>query len=94
MNPNFFIVGGAKCATSNIAYYLNDHHDIFIPELNDINSNLEFSAHNFKTKGKMKVKNLNAEKIEKLTKDQMREINSHFIKERELLVFFGYTIIE
>jgi hypothetical protein len=35
MNPNFFIVGGAKCATSNISYYLNDHHDIFIPELNE-----------------------------------------------------------
>ena len=66
----------------------------FIPELNDINSDLEFSAHNFKTKGKMKVRSLNAEKIEKLTKDQMREINSHFIKERELLAFFGYTIIE
>ena len=66
----------------------------FIPELHDINSDLEFSAHNFKTKGKMKVRNLNAEKIDKLTKDQMREINSHFIKERELLAFFGYTIIE
>ena len=66
----------------------------FIPELKDINSDLEFSAHNFKTKGKMKVRNLNAEKIEKLTKDHIREINSHFIKERELLAFFGYTIIK
>ena len=35
MNPNFFIVGGAKCATTNISYYLNDHPDIFIPELNE-----------------------------------------------------------
>ena len=42
----------------------------------------------------MKVRNLNAEKIEKLTKNQMRELNSHFIKERELLAFFGYNIIE
>ena len=35
MNPNFFIVGGAKCATTNISYYLNDHPDIFIPELSE-----------------------------------------------------------
>tara|TARA_B110000438_G_scaffold57343_1_gene57402 strand:+ start:913 stop:1782 length:870 start_codon:yes stop_codon:yes gene_type:complete len=35
MNPNFFIVGGAKCATTNISYYLNDHPDIFIPKLNE-----------------------------------------------------------
>ena len=35
MPPNFFIVGGAKCATTNISYYLNDHPDIFIPELNE-----------------------------------------------------------
>lgn len=35
MQPNFFIVGGAKCATTNISYYLNDHPDIFIPELNE-----------------------------------------------------------
>ncbi len=35
MNPNFFIVGGAKCATTNISYYLNDHPDIFFPELNE-----------------------------------------------------------
>lgn len=33
MNPNFFIVGGAKCATTNISYYLNEHPDVFIPEL-------------------------------------------------------------
>ena len=35
MSPNFFIVGGAKCATTNISYYLNDHPDIFIPKLNE-----------------------------------------------------------
>ena len=35
MPPNFFIVGGAKCATTNISYYLNQHPDVFIPELNE-----------------------------------------------------------
>lgn len=35
MQPNFFIVGGAKCATTNISYYLNEHPDVFIPELNE-----------------------------------------------------------
>ena len=35
MGPNFFIVGGAKCATTNISYYLNQHSDVFIPELNE-----------------------------------------------------------
>ena len=42
-----------------------------IPEIGAINSNLEFSAHNFKTVGKMKVKNLNHEKISKLSTEQI-----------------------
>ena len=33
MKPNFFIVGGSKCGTTNMSYYLNDHPDVFIPEL-------------------------------------------------------------
>lgn len=33
MKPNFFIVGGSKCGTTNISYYLKEHHDVFIPEL-------------------------------------------------------------
>jgi hypothetical protein len=35
MKPNFFIVGGAKCGTTNISYYLNLHPKIFFPELNE-----------------------------------------------------------
>ena len=53
----------------------------FIPELGTINSNLEFSAHNFKTDGKMKIQNLNNEKINKLSADQINVINSFFKKE-------------
>ena len=32
MQPNFFIVGGSKCGTTNISYYLNEHDHVFIPE--------------------------------------------------------------
>lgn len=66
----------------------------FIPALGAINSDLEFKAHNFKTKARMKVKNLNYEKISKLTSDQKKVINSYFKKEVDLLNYFGYKIIE
>jgi hypothetical protein len=66
---------------------------LFIPELGDLDSDLEFSAHNFKTDGKMKVQNLNNEKIKKLSKNQLALINSYFKKEVELLNYFGYSII-
>ena len=35
MEPNFFIVGGSKCGTTNISYYLDLHQDVFISELNE-----------------------------------------------------------
>jgi len=66
----------------------------FIPELGNIDSDLEFSAHNFKTKGKMKIQNLNDEKINKLSSEQIKIINSYFKKEKSLLNYFGYSIIE
>ena len=66
----------------------------FIPELGNINSDLEFSAHNFKTKDKMKIQNLNDEKISKLSSDQIKEINSYFKQEESLLLYFGYSILE
>jgi hypothetical protein len=66
----------------------------FIPEIGNIDSDLEFSAHNFKTDGKMKIQNLNKEKIKKINKENMGIINSYFNKEIDLLEFFGYSIIE
>lgn len=30
--PNFFIIGAAKCGTTSLAYYLNQHPNIFIPK--------------------------------------------------------------
>ena len=35
MEPNFFIVGGSKCGTTNISYYLDLHQDVFISKLNE-----------------------------------------------------------
>ena len=46
-----------------------------------------------KTKEKMKIRNLNSEKIAKLTKEQVNEINIHFKEEEELLKYFNYSII-
>ena len=66
----------------------------FIPEIGDIDSDLEFSAHNFKTVGKMKIQNLNKEKIKMIKKANMVIINTYFNKEIDLLNFFGYSIIE
>ena len=31
MQPNFFIVGGSRCGTTNMSYYLNEHPQVFIP---------------------------------------------------------------
>lgn len=33
--PNFFIVGAAKCGTTSLASYLNQHPDIFIPDIKE-----------------------------------------------------------
>ena len=65
----------------------------FIPNLKDIKSEQKFKVHNFKTKGEMEITNLNSEKIAKLTKEQLNEINIHFKKEEELLQYFNYSII-
>jgi hypothetical protein len=35
LEPNFFIVGGSKCGTTNISYYLNLHSKVFVSKLNE-----------------------------------------------------------
>jgi len=65
----------------------------FIPIIGEIKSDIEFSAHNFKTKGKMKIQNLNKEKIEKISSKDLKVINAHFEVEKDLLNYFGYSII-
>ena len=64
-----------------------------LPEINDLNFNKIFSAHNFKNKF-LKITNLNHEKISKLKKTDISIINKIFSKEKELLDFFNFQIIK
>ena len=66
----------------------------FVPELNDINVNIEFTSHNFKSEVKMKMINLNEEKISKISDNDLEIINTVFIKQEELLNLFNYKIIK
>jgi hypothetical protein len=65
----------------------------FIPELADLDMNIDLTSHNFKKKGKMKMANLNDEKIAKISETDFEIINSIFEKEKDLLKEFGYKII-
>ena len=65
----------------------------FIPELSDLDVNIELTSHNFKTEGKMKMVNLNDEKIAKISETDFEIINSIFVKNENLLSEFGYKII-
>mgnify|MGYP001157366137 FL=1 len=63
-----------------------------LPEIDDLNFNKFFSAHNFKNKS-LKITNLNDEKISKLKKKDILKINKYFTKQKELLNFFEFQII-
>tara|TARA_B100001758_G_C18373778_1_gene593023 strand:+ start:13 stop:819 length:807 start_codon:yes stop_codon:yes gene_type:complete len=65
----------------------------FIPSTSDIKLKKKYNAHNFKSDKRMTINNLNQEKIKKLDKEQIKVINSYFIKEKELLEYFNYSII-
>ena len=64
------------------------------PKLDDLDIDMKFSAHNFKTKEKMKMTNLNSEKISKISDKDIEVINSVFEKRKDLLEFFNYKIEE
>ncbi len=65
----------------------------FLPELGDINVNQEFNAHNYKNE-KMKIMNLNKEKIRKLKDHEIQRINTVFHKAKDILSHFKYEMIE
>ncbi len=65
----------------------------FMPELSDLDMNIELTSHNFKSKGKMKKVNLNDEKIAKISETDFEIINSIFEKDKDILTEFGYKII-
>ncbi len=64
-----------------------------LPELNDIDIEKKFSAHNL-LNSKMKITNLNNQKIKLITKEELKIINTVFEKEKELLDYFNYQIIK
>ena len=66
----------------------------FIPEIGYIYSNITSKAHNYKGIKNMSIKNLNKDKIDNLTKKQIKEINSLLEKEKDLMDFFNYQIIK
>ena len=39
--PNFLIVGAAKCGTSSLHNYLNQHPNIFMPSFNKEGKNVK-----------------------------------------------------
>ena len=65
----------------------------FLPELNDINTNMNFSAHNLRAEKNMAITDLNIEKIAKIKRDDLLIINSLFKKEEGTLNYFNYHII-
>lgn len=67
-------------------------HD-FLPEINDIDVETDFNAHNFKNKP-MSIQNLNSEKINKLTQSQLEKINKVFSKYISLLESFNYEVMD
>ena len=66
----------------------------FIPELSDIDVEMKFTSHNFKSDEKMRMVNLNEEKISKISDVDLKIINSIFEKEKDLLKMFDYKIIK
>ena len=65
----------------------------FLPSLSDINTDLQFNAHNMHKKKKMAIKNLNKENISALSKGQIQIINSLLSKEKELINYFNYSLL-
>lgn len=65
----------------------------FLPELSDIDIRKDFSAHNFKNE-KLKIVNLNIEKIGKLTLNDMSQINAVFRLNQDTISFFHYEVLE
>lgn len=65
----------------------------FLPELNDINTSMNFSAHNLRGSKSLTITNLNKEKIANIKKENMDIINAAFKKEESLLNYFSYHIL-
>lgn len=67
--------------------------EAFVPGLEQINPHQEFYAHNYKAK-KMKITNLNDEKIRMLSQEELERINSVFVQHQLILNFFHYELLQ
>ncbi|GAB4377354.1 MAG: hypothetical protein Kow0075_05730 [Salibacteraceae bacterium] len=65
----------------------------FLPQLQALNTEKLFTAHNFKNR-KMKLVNLNEEKIDRINPSDLSKINQVLSKYHEELSFFGYGLLE
>ena len=66
----------------------------FLPVLHDINTTINFSAHNIRKMKSMPITDLNQEKIDKIRKNDMAIINTIFKQKKELLNYFNYKILK
>ena len=64
----------------------------FIPELTNINVKNKFSDHT-KRNDNQTIRNLNADKINKLSREQLDRINKTLLTRKDLLDYFGYNIV-
>ena len=64
----------------------------FLPELSDICVDKEFNGHNFNNE-KLTIRDLNKEKINRLTASDLEVVNSIFKEKHQVLSFFNYELI-
>lgn len=64
----------------------------FIPKLGKINTDIKVKAHNLFNQV-MKIKNMNEDKISKLSHSDITAINDVFNENKDLLQYFGYSLI-
>lgn len=66
----------------------------FLPDIGSVDIRAEFTAHNITKKPIKGLRNLNEQKINKLSLMQIREINEVLFQHRDILDFFQYQIFD
>ena len=66
----------------------------FLPALQSLSHDVEFNAHNITGEPIRGIRNLNREKIARLTPEQIRDIDQVLGPHQKLLSRFGYALIQ
>ena len=66
----------------------------FLPELEQLRTNVRFKTRNIGGSPIVGFKNLNEMKIQKLSETEIAEINTVLIKHQDVLEFFRYEMIQ